>query len=75
MTVMIARLFLVIGVFVLGSEARSFSPPPAPPSPPPSVVLVDYSSGANRLAPLAFAASVVVVTAFAGDSPFYYLYV
>ena len=42
-------------------------------SPPPSVVFEDYSSGANRLAPLAFAASVVVVAAFAGDSPFYYV--
>ena len=39
-------------------------------SPPPSVVVEDYSSGANRLAPLAFAASVVVVAAVAGDSPF-----
>jgi surface protein len=47
------------------------SPSPAPqPSPPPSVVFEDYSSGANRVAPLAFAASVVVVAAFARDSPF-----
>ena len=47
------------------------SPSPAPqPSPPPSLVFEDYSSGANRVAPLAFAASVVVVAAFAGDSPF-----
>jgi surface protein len=47
------------------------SPTPAPqPSPPPSLVFEDYSSGANRVAPLAFAASVVVVAAFAGDSPF-----
>jgi hypothetical protein len=30
----------------------------------------DYSSGANRVAPLAFTVSVVVVAAFAGDSPF-----
>ena len=49
------------------------SPSPAPqpqPSPPPSVVFEDYSSGANRVAPLAFTASVVVVAAFARDSPF-----
>ena len=47
------------------------SPTPAPqPSPPPSLVFEDYSSGANRVAPLAFAASVVVVAAFARDSPF-----
>jgi surface protein len=47
--------------------------PSPPPSPPPSVVvdLIDYSSSANRVAPLALAASVVVVAAFAGDSPFY----
>jgi len=53
------------------ARSAPWPPPPAPPSPPPSVVLVDHSSGANRLAPLAFAASVVVVAAFAGDSPFY----
>jgi hypothetical protein len=35
------------------------------------VVVEDYSSSANRVAPLALAASVVVVAAFAGDSPFY----
>ena len=43
-------------------------------APPPSVLVEEYSSGANRLAPLAFAASVVVVAAFAGDSPFYAWY-